>query len=142
RFPETEKIVDGFADGGRAMSIGADGKVSVANRREVLVVDRARDVHLETHLKFARELADLPPLERAQDLAWYVDNLFNTATPGAELQAVNRMVAERAGREVLIGDVAAICGGGVCRHRALLYKVLADEAGLQAALVRGNYYRN
>ena len=31
------------------------------------------------------------------------------------------------------------CQAGVCRHRSLLFKILADEAGLRVALVRGNY---
>jgi transglutaminase/protease-like cytokinesis protein 3 len=39
---------------------------------------------------------------------------------------------------VLIGDVAEKGGGGACRHRALLFKLMADEAGLHTALVRGN----
>jgi transglutaminase/protease-like cytokinesis protein 3 len=33
------------------------------------------------------------------------------------------------------------CQAGVCRHRSLLFKILADEAGLKVALVRGNYAR-
>ena len=38
-------------------------------------------------------------------------------------------------REMLLSESV---GSGVCRHRALLFKVLADEAGLDVALVRGN----
>ena len=49
------------------------------------------------------------------------------------------MVKEYANEGVLIGEVPRICGAGVCRHRSLLFKLLADEAGLDVALVRGNY---
>lgn len=49
------------------------------------------------------------------------------------------MVKECANEGALIGEVPRICGAGVCRHRTLLFKLLADEAGLDVALVRGNY---
>src|SRR5438128_11467172 len=42
--------------------------------------------------------------------------------------------------EVRLGDIPKITdGAGVCRHRSLMYKILADAAGLKVALVRGNY---
>ena len=37
-----------------------------------------------------------------------------------------------------MGEVPDLSGGGACRHRALMFKVLGDEAGLQVALQRGN----
>ena len=49
---------------------------------------------------------------------------------------------ELTNKPVMIGDwVRLQCQAGVCRHRALLFKVLADEAGLRVALVRGNFAR-
>ena len=53
--------------------------------------------------------------------------------------AVVLLTREYANEGVLLGDVTRLCGAGVCRHRALLFKLLADEAGLDVALVRGNY---
>jgi len=54
------------------------------------------------------------------------------------LPAVTHLQAEFGGFEVLLGSLAKACGAGVCRHRSLLFKMMADEAGLKTALVRGN----
>ena len=35
------------------------------------------------------------------------------------------------------GDVKSLGGGGVARHRAVLFKLLGDTAGLDVALARG-----
>ncbi|MDG2125256.1 MAG: hypothetical protein P8J87_16250, partial [Verrucomicrobiales bacterium] len=81
----------------------------------------------------------LEPVERARRLAREVDRVHS---PGGDrdkaLPAVSRLQAEFGGFEVLLGDVERACGGGVCRHRSLLFKMMADEAGLETALVRGN----
>jgi transglutaminase/protease-like cytokinesis protein 3 len=48
---------------------------------------------------------------------------------------------EFANKTLRVGDVIEQSQAGVCRHRSLLFKILADEAGLPSALVRGNYAR-
>ena len=40
---------------------------------------------------------------------------------------------------IFIGEWMDQGQAGVCRHRSLLFKIMADEAGLKSALVRGNY---
>ena len=68
-------------------------------------------------------------MERVRKLAEYVDTLLTP--PGdpdstdAKTAAWNQM---RIGKEVLLGEAVAF-GAGMCRHRSLLFKVLADEAG-------------
>ena len=49
--PETT-IPDGYVDGGRSMGISIDG--SFDSGRELIVVDRSRDVYLREYLEFAR----------------------------------------------------------------------------------------
>jgi hypothetical protein len=129
-------IPDGYVDGGRGMRIAPDG--TVESSREVLVVDRTRDPVLRRHLEHARspEMMRLPPLERARALALYVDERFSPAAGrNQSVQACSLILGPYTGKEVLLGDIVKC---GVCRHRSLLFKLLADEAGLSVALVRGN----
>ncbi len=64
---------------------------------------------------------------------------FRSLVPIVTTSLAMSHAAPDRGRGVLIGDVVAICGGASCRHRTLLYKLLADEAGLSVSMVRGRY---
>ena len=138
-LPPEVSVPDGFLDGGRGTVLTPDGLAT--SRREILIVDRGRDRWLARHLRHARDpqLAALAPLERAQALARYVDRVL-TPPPADGPKDVEEMVelftARFANHSVALGTVA---GAGVCRHRALLFKILADEAKLPVALVRGNH---
>lgn len=127
-------IHDGYVDGGRSMRLGADG--SVQSSREVITVDRARDANLRQYLDYARSLRSLPEAERAQKLQEFVDGVMSQGDREAAVANSERWATALRGQQVLLGDVGKL-GGGVCRHRALLYKVLGDEAGLNVDLVRG-----
>jgi hypothetical protein len=137
------KIPDGYLDGGRRMVIDDEGVPS--SGREILVVNRTRDAQLTADLAYARspELQKLPPIERVQRL---VERIDRTMTPqGGErwVGMTTEMLADEfTNKPVLIGDWVEQCQAGVCRHRALLFKILGDEAGLKTALVRGNYSRS
>lgn len=134
--PSGERVPDGFTDGGRRMEIGAAG--TLRTDREVILVDRYRDAELQKHLAYARSefISKLPPLARARFLALYVD-MQCSPTDGRNiaLSELERLESEYRGREMLLGKSI---GTGVCRHRALLFKILADDAGLAVGLVRGN----
>ncbi|QEG00549.1 hypothetical protein Mal15_46190 [Stieleria maiorica] len=137
--PNTQ-IPDGFLDGGRSMQVDEFGYV--ISGRELLLVDRRNDGQLTEHLRYARSqgMLKLNELDRATRIARYVDQVF-TASEGrsASEYRTRQYLADRySSQEVLLGDVPLLCGAGVCRHRALLFKLMADEAGLNAALVRGN----
>ena len=54
-------------------------------------------------------------------------------------RTTEQLEKEFVSKPLLIGDWVDQCQAGVCRHHALLFKILADEAGLRTALVRGNY---
>jgi hypothetical protein len=111
---------------------------NVASQREILAVDRQRDAALRKHLDYARSpgLAKLPPLERAQKLAMYVDEQFSPSE-GRRFseKACSILLDPYRNQEILLGEIVR---AGVCRHRALLFKILGDEAGLAVALTRGN----
>ena len=139
RVGPEDAIPDGYLDGGRRMAIGTDGRADSA--REILCVDRGRDAALRGWLTFAgsAELKVLPPLDRARRLAAFVDA---ACTPPGGLRWLERtceqLEREFADKPVLLGEWLNQSHAGVCRHRALLFKLLADEAGLKSALVRGN----
>lgn len=136
------KIPDGYIDGGRGMKIDSEG--DAASRREILTVDRAHDTELSADLAFARsaELRALPELERVQKIAERIDR---ETTPPAGMRLLTKttedLQKEFTGKALLIGDWVDQCHAGVCRHRSLLFKILADEAGLKSALVRGNFIK-
>jgi hypothetical protein len=141
--PET-KIGDGYVDGGRKMKMHGDGRVS--SSREIITVDRTRDAELRKHLEFARsdEVMKLNELDRATRLARHVAWLMTPKEGYKHLEAkAAALDKEHRNKEVLLGDVCKITGGaGVCRHRSLLFKLLADEAGLKVSLVRGRHGRD
>lgn len=135
-IPPGQRIPDGYVDGGRGMKIGNDDVVR--SEREVIVVDRSRDALLRQHLSYARSpwLAALPTMERAKLLALYVDQVCSPPNSRAVAWSnVEEIQTVYQGREFMFGQLVS---SGVCRHRALLFKLLGDEAGLPVALVRGN----
>lgn len=136
------KVPDGYVDGGRRMVLGKTAVV--ISGREILVIDRSKDPALRKQLAYAKdpEILKLPTAERAKKLAQYVDKVLS---PGgdrrAAMQAIEEFTEEYANRPVLFGEMEDACQAGVCRHRALLFKMLCDDAGLKTALVRGNYVK-
>ena len=140
--PPGMKISDGYVDGGRRMVVGKNS--AIISTREILVIDRTKDHVLRKHLEYARdpELQKLPVAERAKTLAQYVDKVLSpNGDRSAALYAVEAFTIEYANRPVLFGEMEDLCQSGVCRHRALLFKMLCDDAGLACGFVRGNYHR-
>lgn len=137
---QQDRVLDGYVDGGRGMQVDEFGYA--VSSREILRVDRCRDAMLQIHLAYAAspELALLNEVDRATRIAGYIDRLMTPAEGRSTCVARSNLLVKRSTTaEVLIGDAVSLCGAGVCRHRALLFKLMADEAGLKCALVRGNY---
>jgi len=137
-IPPGTLIPDGYEDGGRHMVL--DAQDHATSGREILVVDRSHDPELARDLEFARTLRNLPPMECARKLSEYVDRVM-TPPGGMRLidATMDELQHEFVNKPLRIGDVRDQYHAGVCRHRSLFFKVLADEAGLKTALVRGNY---
>jgi hypothetical protein len=139
-IPPAMRISDGYIDGGRAMKIHPDGQIG--SSRELMIVDRRHDARLRKLLAIAQtpEIRSLDELERAVKLADCLQEFCNGSIGrSASAKAADSLAPDYHGRGVMIGDVVAICGGASCRHRTLLYKLLADEAGLSVSMVRGRY---
>jgi len=137
RIEPGARLVDGFAVPSATTSATiVDG--AVRNLGEVMVLDRRRDARLAPHLAHARGLRRLPERQRSFALGDYVRRLLirEGRTHDETADSLRRWTTRFNNREILLGDVVAT-HAGICRHLALLFKVLADEAGLQVALVSG-----
>jgi hypothetical protein len=139
-LPPTMEVPNGFTDGGRQMKVHPDGRLT--SHRELIEVDRKRDAFLRGYIEHVRgkEYMDLDPADRAGRIGLYVDTLMSSrgGRRAAEPQW-EKLEAEYANRGLLLGEIAGITGTGVCRHRTLLYKILANAAGLKVSVVRGCY---
>ncbi len=137
-IPPGTRLPDGYFDGGRHMKL--DAADHATSGREILMVDRPHDPELTKELAYARTLREMPPLERARKLCLFVADM---STPPGGLKVLEPTVTELehefVNKPLRIGDMVDQSHAGVCRHRSLLFKLLADEAGLKTALVRGNY---
>lgn len=116
-----ERIADGYWD---AAPMGG---------RPAFVVHRGKDMALAPGLAFARELLALSELERIHRLAEVVWQFMGEAASGTLLGGIG----PRDDQGVLLGDVPRMLGAGSNLARALMFSVMASEAGLSAALVRG-----
>ena len=69
----------------------------------------------------------------------FVDEVFSVSKSGEQTSkyvATNLMKEQQV--EVLLGDIIN-SGAGMCRHRALLTKILADEMKIKCRMVHGYY---
>lgn len=135
RIGANQKISAGYKDGGRRMKFDARGvSINKGNREIITVKDPSEDVQLliaigkaKNATRHAQSIED-----KAHDLSLLVHNLMPDNPDD------NGYVKANTGKEVSLGDLIAN-GVGVCRHRSLLFKVLADAIGIPTALVRGHY---
>jgi hypothetical protein len=152
-----EKIVNGFYDVYNLSdsSPGLQGKMpslmdlesgSGTSGYEVIVVNRAIDPALEELLQIAQCIALDSPVA---DVTLLVQRLaeFVTQHMGGPVKDANIMLArwmERSTelRTSLHTSVLPIgtLKIGLLRHRALLFKVLADNVGINCRLVKGSHY--
>lgn len=132
------QIENGYVDGGRGMSVDARTG-GVTSSREILVVDRVRDARLRQEMQWAAGLSSIAdPVQRAQLIMRRIDNLLSPGGDRRRAQSgTDAWERGRTGQEMLLGDVI-LTGAGMCRHRALLFKIMAETAGLNVALVRGD----
>ena len=159
-----DRIESGFKDPGRSNEFrGEDGGYdndSVVREREVILIDR-RDSKLQDLLERAKEVCLRIMDTRARSLAlgWFVSctmggpavdesrfeqlmadlrGSVDTKKRGIKRPRTTAVPVREARRQcntVMLGTVTL----GLCRHRALLYKFLADRMHIPACLVRGFY---
>ena len=132
-IPSSQRILDGFKDGGSNARYLDDGSV-VDSAREVIVVDRTKDSQLCSIISdFKTKIKDIDtdeelPSEFTQN---YIFNRFAKKSLSA-----SEIIEYPDGMEKYLGEILEN-GTPTCRHLALLYKILGDDIGLETDLVRG-----
>lgn len=123
-----EKIRDGFRfPSGYSVTVDDQGLLTQHSPEEILVADRLNDPVLAAACGWARELRDLPLVERLDAIALKLSSWFWTQKKEPD---------KYPNRAMLLGEI--INGGrAVCRHYSLLTKMLCDEAEIPVELHRG-----
>jgi len=132
-IPSSQRILDGFKDGGSNARYLDNGSV-VDSTREIIVVDRAKDSRLSSIVSdFEAEFADVDTREvlPSDFTQKYVFERFARKTFDAP-----EFIEYPVGSEMYLGEILEN-GTPTCRHLALLYKILGDDIGLETDLVRG-----
>jgi len=146
-FATTGRLPGRIPDGWRALPyyVGEDAfredgtiRPKIADAEEhVVVVDRQRDPVLRHLLEEVKRFSYLPDKEKAKKLLHYCNTLLGPWTmPEDGLDSWTRAYRTAGQGESLLGSFV-IQGKGVCFERALLFKILGDELGLNVQLVNG-----
>jgi len=147
-----EEMPDGFFDGGHDAQfyVGSNGNLEVESfDRELIVVDSKIDKELKLKvdhaIKFLSSATDLRT--KIQMLAIFVSNSLGgskMAQPGSihisELNEADMSTKTRSFGNVNNVLLLGCLNYGVCRHRAILFKYLADRVGIPSRLIRGKLH--
>lgn len=131
---ENEKIIDGFRDGGHSAKFDNFGSI-LSGKREVITIDRRLDTYLSNAIEYAKtSTAGMPEDKRVK----FVYNLVHDIS--GDFKKGDRRAEElgKLGRckEVLLGKVfEKECA--TCRHKALMFKILAEECRIKTRMLRG-----
>lgn len=134
---EHEKIIDGFRDGGGNVVFDKLGNLVKASR-EVITVDRSADVYLRNAISYIRQNT------RKMTEKQKVKNIYNIirdiSGDFAKGDKNSQILAEQAfGKDILLGKIFEH-GYATCRHKALMFKVLAEETGIHTRILRGHAF--
>ena len=131
----SERIVDGFRDGGRDVRFDKLGK-AISAHREIVTVDIACDKYLQKVIEHTK--ASTQGMSEKQKAKFIYDLILDLGGDAVKAEKrSNELAKAYQGQEILLGKVfekEASC----CRHKSLLFKILADEIGLKTRMIRGN----
>lgn len=129
-----KKIVDGFRDGGRSTRLDKWGKPINANR-EIITIDREIDQYLTNAINYAKNATK--NMNEEQKVK-FIYNMIIKISGNVEksLAKSDEMAKQYCNSEILLGDIFEN-GAACCRHKALMFKILSDEIGLNAKIIRG-----
>ncbi len=127
----SEKILNGYRDAGREIQFTRFGD-AICAEREVIVIDRKYDKYLNNVIEYVSEhTKNMSEKRKIEYIAKFIERLGgNTA------KAIERSGKLTPGKEILLGrifEAEAAC----CRHKSLLFKILAQETGIKASIRRG-----
>ncbi len=140
-----QKVPDGFSDPGAEMKVykleSGEKEFVYEAEREVILCDALLDLKLSDHIAKSRAAirGALGEKQKALALGKYVIGALGGAQIDANVLAyrtaaeIKKLREKKGKRVILLGELLH----GVCRHRSLLFKYLADRDGVKAELVRG-----
>jgi len=142
---ENEYLIDGYRYCGPHAKFDDFG-INISRFRnglsEVVVFDRTLDPTLvKTIDAFKKRINGkyLTDEQKINELMKFVDEVFSVSKSGSQTaENARHLVGWQGNSEVLLGEIIN-SGAGVCRHRALLTKVLADEIKLNCRMLQGYY---
>lgn len=129
---EDQRIVDGFRDAGGAI-IDYRVNSTIANR-EVTTVDKSADVYLQNAINYVKyNTSKMSEKKKVK----FISNLVK------DIGGDTKMAGERskmlgnsaAGEERLLGKIFEE-GAAVSRHKAIMFKILAEESGIKTRMFR------
>lgn len=141
---ENEHLIDGyrycgpqafFDDLGKNISKFRNGN------QEIVLLDRTLDNTLVKTIEVFKNRINgknLTDEQKIDELMKFVDEVFSVSKSGSQTEKYVENIMKQEPVEVLLGGIIN-SGAGMCRHRALLTKILADEAKLNCRIVQGYY---
>ena len=140
RIPPEVKVPQSFIDGDLGVKILDNGNLWGNARCEIMQIDFLHDKTLMNIIeKFKSKLAqnkNATEEEKINLLMNYVDDLFSVSKNDGEILKLTEKFP--ANKVVNLGEIID-SGAGVCRHRALLLKILGDKSNMSVSLVKGCY---
>ena len=129
-----EKIIDGFKDGGRNCKFSQFGD-AISSSREIIVVNKEYDEYLMNAINYAKKNTEgMNEKEKMNFLFKIVKEISGDPLRGDRRSTILAQNAN--GGEGLLGNFFKH-EFATCRHKSLMYKILADEVGLNVRLIRG-----
>ena len=141
---ENEHLIDGYRYCGPSARFDEFGRNISAFKNgdaEIDIIDRTLDKTLvKTINAFKNRIngKNLTEEQKIDELMQFVDEVFSVSKSGSQTKKYVEYMHNPKQMEVLLGDIIN-SGAGMCRHRALLTKVLADEINLKCRIVQGYY---
>lgn len=146
-----EKILDGFFDPGRCnfrkdysselKKYHKKVRFHASNRREVIVVNKDEDRQLRHHYRYIKKMSHSIKSKYALTrlISGYVANVMTRKTSRKLVKKhIKLNMKINKSNVVPIGQIK----NGVCRHKAILFKYLCDQVGIDCILIRGKIYRS
>ncbi len=109
--------------------------------QEIVIIDKNIDRILNQTVKaFKNRIANknFTETQKIDEMMIFVDEVFSVSKDNSKISNLVSNMHSFETKEVLLGEIIN-SGAGMCRHRALLTKLLGDEIGLLTRFVQGQY---
>ncbi len=136
-----QEISDGYRDGGQSSKINdlENHRFEVISGREIILVDRSTDSVLAKSIEYIKKATrNLDEVDKMKFINQYVLDKMGGIGTEESVNRTENFTNKFENTDMTLGTLIEH-GLGVCRHRALLFKILSDTVGLKVSLKRGYY---